>query len=437
MTVPSTHAQMPQHHGQSHRRQRGVTLIELMIALLVGSILIGFVLSIFTRLSNAYRTQNAVSEVQQGLRGAKELLVNDFRAAGYKMPNGFAISDSLFFSGAFELADQFGTPPPNLGTALRHPNPATPANYVPPIVVHNNVNGDGSDIVHIFYANATASATVVEDSPSYSELLAFGADAAKFQAVFFGDVTPSLVVVVDGPRLEVVHPTQPPVANYDVCLVRITSRTIQFDPTTGEPQMRFNFNAFGFPFNTGTNNHCDFDGPGGRTGFSKGAKMYNFVGRAYRIDNSLGREESAILQVSPTGRLLNDWDDLGVGFTDLQFSRRVTETPTGISDGDMDLDGDIAADWYSGNVAPPVDAIVTEIGFSLATRTFRQLDMIGSRTTPRLTVVGNENHNQFGDSASITLEGVPDASRPPRHRGDNVYRWTAVRVDTRNVGIGL
>ncbi|MBP6847554.1 MAG: prepilin-type N-terminal cleavage/methylation domain-containing protein, partial [Kofleriaceae bacterium] len=49
------------------RRQpgrRGFTLIELMIALTISALLIGMILSIFTRMSTAYRTQQYVADLQ-------------------------------------------------------------------------------------------------------------------------------------------------------------------------------------------------------------------------------------------------------------------------------------------------------------------------------------------------------------------------------------
>lgn len=63
---------------------RGLTLVELMIAMVLGILLIGAVISVFLGTSQAYRTQEAMSRVQETGRFAIELLAREVRQAGFR-----------------------------------------------------------------------------------------------------------------------------------------------------------------------------------------------------------------------------------------------------------------------------------------------------------------------------------------------------------------
>ncbi|AKJ96383.1 hypothetical protein TVD_01435 [Thioalkalivibrio versutus] len=63
---------------------RGLTLVELMIAMVLGILLIGAVISVFVGTSQTYRTQEAMSKVQESGRFAIELLTRDIRQVGFR-----------------------------------------------------------------------------------------------------------------------------------------------------------------------------------------------------------------------------------------------------------------------------------------------------------------------------------------------------------------
>lgn len=65
------------------RRQRGITLVELMIALTLGSLLIFGVLSVFAASNRTYRSNEALARVQENGRFAIDLLVSELRQTGY------------------------------------------------------------------------------------------------------------------------------------------------------------------------------------------------------------------------------------------------------------------------------------------------------------------------------------------------------------------
>lgn len=70
--------------NQSNRplTQHGFTLIELMIALVLGLVLIGGVISVLLSNQQTYRTNNALSQLQDNARTAFEFMARDIRQAG-------------------------------------------------------------------------------------------------------------------------------------------------------------------------------------------------------------------------------------------------------------------------------------------------------------------------------------------------------------------
>ena len=63
--------------------QRGVTLIELLVALVITSFLMAGVYQVVVRQGRAYTAQEQVVDVQQSVRVAMDHMVRDIRMAGY------------------------------------------------------------------------------------------------------------------------------------------------------------------------------------------------------------------------------------------------------------------------------------------------------------------------------------------------------------------
>lgn len=77
-----SHARSQQARKLGIRIQRGFTLVELMIAMLLGLLIIGGVIAVFLSNKQTYATHNAISQVQDGTRIAFELLSKDIRETG-------------------------------------------------------------------------------------------------------------------------------------------------------------------------------------------------------------------------------------------------------------------------------------------------------------------------------------------------------------------
>ncbi len=86
----------------SSANQRGFTLVELMIALVLGLLVIAGVGSVFIANKDAYRTNEALSQVQDASRTSFEFLARDIREAGSN-PCGAASVESILDSGGDDL----------------------------------------------------------------------------------------------------------------------------------------------------------------------------------------------------------------------------------------------------------------------------------------------------------------------------------------------
>ncbi len=67
----------------SLRKQHGITLVELMIALVVSTIILFGVATVYTSSKRAYKVQEEMSRLQENARFGFELMVRDIRMAGY------------------------------------------------------------------------------------------------------------------------------------------------------------------------------------------------------------------------------------------------------------------------------------------------------------------------------------------------------------------
>lgn len=71
-------------------KERGVTLIELLVTLVICSIVVAGIYRVFIAQSKAYTVQDQVAEVQQTVRSAMDILLRDLRMTGYEDDNPIA-----------------------------------------------------------------------------------------------------------------------------------------------------------------------------------------------------------------------------------------------------------------------------------------------------------------------------------------------------------
>jgi hypothetical protein len=186
--------------------------------------------------------------------------------------------------------------------------------------------------------------------------------------------------------------------------------------------------------------------------------VFRFRARGYRIDPT--RRALGVLQMSPSAGLDDgDWQDLAVGFTDLQIASRWNDTDdaggAGTTD-TADLDTDPTHEWYSDvtqtaltnpiaatagaayrmSSYPRTRAWLVALRVSLVIRTSGRVDGVPTARTPELRDPTRPGNNDLGDRASVQLEGVADAARPAELQGNRIYRYATVGTDLRNLGVG-
>jgi type IV pilus assembly protein PilW len=66
---------------------KGITLIELLVALVIGGIIIAGIYRVFIAQGKAYVVQDQVAETQQNIRSAMEIILRDLRIAGFDGDN--------------------------------------------------------------------------------------------------------------------------------------------------------------------------------------------------------------------------------------------------------------------------------------------------------------------------------------------------------------
>jgi type IV pilus assembly protein PilW len=73
--------------ARSITNEKGITLIELLVALVIGGIIIGGIYRLFVAQTTAYTVQDQVVEVQQNIRSGMEILLRDLRMTGFDDDN--------------------------------------------------------------------------------------------------------------------------------------------------------------------------------------------------------------------------------------------------------------------------------------------------------------------------------------------------------------
>ncbi len=366
------------------RRTAGFTLIELMVSLVVSSLLAIMLLSIFGRMSFAFREHQQIVSIQQVLSAGRIALETDARQAGLAISQGFTISADL--------------------GANRHS----------PVRVLNSASGP--DEVSFYYADPTVQALVISGSVTPTATTLVVDDVAGFTV---GD----LVVLSTADALSVANP----LGENDANLAQFVACVVKLATITGTELTFETSGAWG----NATNEHCASPVP-------NTTMVYKFVAHHWRLDPvhpALG-----VLQLDTTGALTGTptFEDQAYGITDLQVA-------TYFFDGDTldtgDPDSDPLRDWQSSaRQTELTEPLVSTSSFvpplmmtmSLVARTTANIEGVTTRNTPSLVDPTNVDHNALGDRASVAVPSTTD----PRLGGNRIYRYLTFQVDFRNMGVG-
>jgi type IV pilus assembly protein PilW len=141
--------------------QTGMTLIEIMIALLIGAFLLGGVLQIFIISKQTNRMQEGLSRLQENGRFALDFLAKDIRMAGFIGCNSKAAITNTLNSPTNFLT--------NFGIAIEGFESTSTSAWTPTINAAITSPLGGSDVITIRRAD-DQSITVAEDSASNAGL---------------------------------------------------------------------------------------------------------------------------------------------------------------------------------------------------------------------------------------------------------------------------
>jgi type IV pilus assembly protein PilW len=73
---------------------KGLTLVELLIAMALSGVVLGAISSTFLMQSRMHRVQEQVNEMTQSTRAAMDMMTREVRMAGYRTPGGIPYSAS-------------------------------------------------------------------------------------------------------------------------------------------------------------------------------------------------------------------------------------------------------------------------------------------------------------------------------------------------------
>lgn len=227
-------------------RQTGLSLIELMIAMLVGLILIGGVLSVFISSRKSYGVNGAMGQIQENGRFALNFITHDTRMAGYLGMAGSTgnvgnqlkppANTSLAYNFTSGLAGfEYSTTGPGNTYSIASDAPAAGAvgNWTPSLDPSLPASGTdyvvpGTDVLVVRFSPPTTTAAYVASSPA--------PNGAQFWLTANpGVVSGSLLVISNGVQTYVVQATQVNGAGTDHVVVNTGAATSPGNQSAGIP----------------------------------------------------------------------------------------------------------------------------------------------------------------------------------------------------------
>jgi prepilin-type N-terminal cleavage/methylation domain-containing protein len=132
------------------KKTRGFTLVELLVAIVTGSLVVGAAVQLFKSVSDTNRLAVNRVDIQQNARGALAVLSRDLSQASIGIPqSGVALPSGVGNSGS----SRFGCSTIQCYFAV--PNNAYANDVLPPVAPHEAIGGFGSDAITIAYLDAT------------------------------------------------------------------------------------------------------------------------------------------------------------------------------------------------------------------------------------------------------------------------------------------
>ncbi len=366
-------------------QQSGLTLIELMVALVVSTLLIGFLFDANTRLTRAFRSQSKINEADETVHAARSLLVRDVRQAGNRLPAaGIAVATGVDADGVLAAFS-----------------------------VDNDADGTGPDAFRVIYADVSRSDVVTAISSNGRRLTV--TDSTQF-------VVGEFVVMV---------------AESAACMGRVTSTATQ---------VRLQPEA---PFNVDPNAHCDaIKGSiaGGQQVMLFPAILRGYRLDPERTElGVLQSSDSGGLLPDDWTDLGTGFTNLQVA---TRFFEEGDLTDAD-GDGDPERDWYSSDNQEEGAAGRPANGVALQVSLTIEGRNTSPIADAASTETRAYTDLAFPENNALGDwgqecpdnprvdPCGVDLMNTPAAQRPERYVGDYVYRSTTMSLDLRNMGVGI
>ena len=136
---------------QRKKKSRGFSLVELLVAILCGSIVTAAAVQLFKNVSDTNLLGTNRIDIQQNARGALAILSRDLSQSSIGIPqSGIALPSGAGNTGAAVFGCS-SVPP----CYFAPPNNAYPNNLLPPVGPHEAIGGFGTDAVTVAYLDAT------------------------------------------------------------------------------------------------------------------------------------------------------------------------------------------------------------------------------------------------------------------------------------------
>lgn len=153
---------------QTEQKQQGLTLVEVMVAMTIGLVLLGGVVTVMSSSQNTYRVNEALARMQENARYAFQLLSRDIRMAGYRGCVGDVVAMTNVLNDRTDFLWRFDQPLEGFdATGANSWTPARPSEITSPlgsrdIIVVRSVEGSHAKVI----SQASESADLIIEAGS-------------------------------------------------------------------------------------------------------------------------------------------------------------------------------------------------------------------------------------------------------------------------------
>jgi Tfp pilus assembly protein PilW len=427
------------------KNQRGLTLIELVIAMAMAVLVMGMVFGIHYQTSQALRATAKFGEHTDGLIAARELIASDARMAGSYLPTqGLRVSTAFGGANAPNFVNFVQCQPGYASNAFTSACEATGAQIykiLPSVSVRNGDRlGADPNADQMMIIRGTGEPITGYPTTSTVQPLVFVANDLPMLNYYFNDNNPNPSNRYNNQGMFAVVKDDGDIG----CLIKASSVSTTANALTlvTQPPGYVATNARSLLLdaaaieNTGmTSAVCPWTQPTVRV-VPVEVTTYYLSGANERY---LARSSTWAQAKTGAG------DVIGADFTNLQFAVQFYESSDATQNADASADGDTRHDWYSANqqvgatnntltnirqtvggTGRPADGVPVAVGITVERRT-PKVSQIRTDVSPVLARVGAANapgqyfNNPYGDATPFDLTVVNAPLRYISERGISNY----------------